>query len=222
MGVAGVFAGDLVVLVRWETRLMAILLRGLVLWTVVGLGGSWVTARRGERRRARRGVYWIAGMWAVYLVALLGTSLFEPGKQIAPGREQCFGAMCFAVDGADELKGFEVRGEERERLVRVRVRVTNRTEAGGRAGVQGEASIRSYLVDADGRRWDEVPGLSGVRLTTAVGAGRSMVSEPVFRVPKDARGLGLVLTHGRWQRRLLVIGDPESWRHQPTVLRLEP
>ncbi len=190
---------------------------GLILWTLAGVLGSLLWAARGDRRRARRGALWIAGTWAIYVCVLLTTSWLQQGRQVPLGGEQCFDEMCFKVLGADEVKGFLARGQEPARLVRVRVQVTNRA----RSKPQSEALIRSYLVDGQARRWDEVRGLSGVRLTTRVAAGSSIVSEPVFRVSKDAVDLRLVLTHGRRQPGALVIGDPDSWLHRPTLMRLD-
>jgi len=201
---------------RKAMKMTEIVLLGLALWTALGIAGTLVRAARGERRRAWRGAWWIAGIWAVYVGVLLAVSLVQGQREIAPGGAQCFDEMCFRVVGADEVEGFWVKGQERERLVRVRVMVTNR----GRGRPQSEALIRAYLLDGQGRRLEEVRGLSGVRLTTRLTAGDSMVSEPVFRVPKGATDLGLVLTHGGWQPGVLVIGDPDSWRHRPTVMRL--
>ena len=189
---------------------------GLVLWTAIGLGGSLVWRLRGDRTRARQGLLWIAGLWAVYLLVLFTVSWRQPAKVLAVGAEQCFDEMCFAVEGADEVDGFWAKGQERERLVRARVRVSNRA----RGQPQSEGLIRAYLVDAQGRRWEEVRGLSGVRLTAKIAAGDTVLSEPVFRVARDATGLCLVLTHGRWQPGVLVVGDPDSWMHRPTVMRL--
>jgi hypothetical protein len=47
-----------------------------------------------------------------------------------------------------------------------------------------------------------------------------VVSEPVFKVAANASGLGLVLTHGRWQPGVLVIGDSDSLLHKKTVVEL--
>ncbi|GAC1355619.1 MAG: hypothetical protein NVSMB3_01020 [Acidobacteriaceae bacterium] len=200
-------------------RLPELLLGGLVLWTAVGVAGSAVRAARGERSRARRGALWIAGVWVVYLVVLAGVSFWQGRQELKPGQEQCFDEMCFSVAGADEVEGFRARGDgEGARLVRVRVRVRNRAKG----APQGEGLLRAYLVDGQGRRWEEVRGLSGVRLTTKIAAGETVVSEPVFKVARDATQLGLVLSHGRWQPGVLVIGDPDSWRHRPTVMRLAP
>lgn len=198
-------------------KLTELLLVGLVLWTLVGMAGTAVWAARGDRRRVRRGVMWIGGVWAAYLLVLVAVSFRQQQRQMAVGEAQCFDEMCFAVAGADEVEGFRARGQERARLVRVRVRVTNR----GKGRPQSEGLVRAYLVDRQGRRWEEVRGLSGVRLTTRIAAGDTVVSEPVFRVSKDATQMGLVLTHGRWQPGVLVIGDSDSWGHRPTVMRLE-
>jgi hypothetical protein len=93
--------------------------------------------------------------------------------------------------------------------------VTNR----GRKA-QSEGLIRAYLVDAQGRRWEMSPGVNGVELTARVVGGGSVVSAPVFKVAADASGLGLVLTHGRWQPGVLVIGDSDSLLHRKTVVEL--
>ena len=195
---------------------MRLLLWGLGVWTMLGLAGTVVSVRRGERARVRRGLLTLVAAWAVYLAALLLASGTQPVKVLAPGQDRCFGTMCFAVVGAEELQGFRVRGQERERLVRVAIRVTNRDKT----GADDEPDLRGTLLDAQGRQWVEVPGLSGVRLTGRVAAGGTTVSEPVFRIAKDATGLGLVLTHGRGYSGRLVIGDAESLLHRPAVLGL--
>ncbi len=197
-------------------KLTELLLAGLVFWTLIGVAGTALWAIRGERRRVRRAGAWIVGVWVIYLLVLLLVSWRQPERRMALGEQQCFDDLCFAVQGADEVEGFRARGQETARLLRVKVQVTNR----GKGRPQGEGLIRAYLVDAQGRRWEEVRGLGGVRLTGRVAAGDSVVSEPVFRVAKDASGAGLVLTHGRRQPGVLVIGDPDSWGHRPTLMEL--
>ncbi len=199
-------------------RLTELLLAGLIVWTLVGVAGTLLRAKRGDRRQVRRGLLWLLGVWTVYLLVLLGVSWRQPASVVAKGGEQCFGEMCFAVDGAEEMEGFWARGQERARLVRVRVAIANRA----RGQAESEGLLRSYLLDRQGRRWEEVRGLSGVRLTARVAAGDRVVSEPVFRVSKDSTELRLVLTHGAWQPGVLVIGDSDSWRHRPTLMLLGP
>jgi hypothetical protein len=194
-------------------RATELLLLGLVGWTGIGLVGVGVSLWRGERQRVRRGVAWLAGVWVVYLCVLVGVSLGQSQRVVAIGAPQCFGEMCFTVTGVEEVPGFLIR--DGRRLVRVTVRVTNR----GRK-TQSEELIRAYLVDGQGRRWEESAGVNGVGLTTRVAGGDSVMSEPVFKVAGDASGLGLIFTHGRWQPGVLVIGDSDSLLHRRTIVGL--
>ena len=190
-----------------------LLLLGLVGWTAIGIVGVGVSAARGERYRVRRGLAWIVGAWVVYLVVLIGVSLGRRQRVVAMGEPQCFDEMCFTVIRAEEVPGFLIR--DGRRLVRVSVQVANR----GRKA-QSEGLIRAYLVDGQGRRWEESAGVNGVELTARVVGGGSVMSEPVFKVAGDATGLGLVLTHGWRQPGVLVIGDSDSLLHKKTVVAL--
>ena len=90
----------------------------------------------------------------------------------------------------------------------------------GRDKTQSDKLVQAYLVDAQGRRWEESMGISSVRLTATVPAGSSVMSEAVFKVANDASGLSLVLTHGHWQPGVFVIGDPDSLLHRQTRVPL--
>jgi hypothetical protein len=190
-----------------------VLLLGLVGWTVLGVAGVCVSKVRGERQRVQRGVTWLVGAWVVYLAVLVGVSLGQRQRMVAIGEPQCFDEMCFTVTGVEEVPGFLIR--DGRRLVRVSVRVTNEGRKPQREGL-----IFAYLVDAQGRRWEESPGVNGVGLTARVSGGSSVVSQPVFKIVADAKGLGLVFSHGRWQPGILVIGDSDSWLHKKTVVML--
>ncbi len=195
-------------------RLRSLLLLGLVLWTLVGMAGVAIARLRGETARFRRGAATLSAIWVGYAAVLVGVSLAQPIRRYNVGQERCFGSMCYAVTNAEEPRGFLVRGEEPERLLRVLVRVTNRD----RERTESEPGLTAYLVDEQGRRWDQVPGLGGVRLTTAVTPGGSILSEPVFRPARDATGLGLVLEHTGWTWARLTVGDAESYVHRPAEM----
>jgi hypothetical protein len=195
-------------------NLWKLLLFGVAGWSAVGVLGVAVSLARGERARVMRGVAWIAGIWVIYLAALVGTSLAQSQRVLAIGQEQCFGKMCFAVIKVEEVPGFLIR--DGSRLVRVQVQMRNRSPS----NMQSDALIRAYLVDAQGRRWEESAGVSGVRLTAKVGPGDIAVSEPVFKVASDATGLDLVFTRGWKQLGALVIGDSDSVLHRKTVVAL--
>jgi hypothetical protein len=193
----------------WDLLLLA-----LVAWTVLGAIGVSISLFLGERAKALRHLGWIFGIWAGYMALLMGTSVMQRQKIVDMGRDQCFGDVCFAVTGVEEVPGFLIH--DGSRLVRVSMRISNR----GHGKTQSDKRVRAYLIDAQGRRWEESIGISSVRLTTAVPAGSTVTSEPVFKVAKDASGLALVLTHGRWQPGWLVIGDPDSLLHPPTTVPL--
>ena len=194
-------------------KLTELLLLGLVGWTGIGAVGIAVSQWCGERRRVRRGIAWMAGIWAVYLCVLSGVSVVQRQRVLAIGEPQCFDDMCFTVTGVEEVPGFLIRDERR--LIRVSVKVANQ----GRKA-QSEGLIQTYLVDSQGRIWEASPGVNGVGLTAKVSGGDSVVCQPVYKVAADAKGLGLVLTHGRWQPGALVIGDSDSWLHKKTVVAL--
>ena len=190
-----------------------LLLLAFVGWTGIGVVGVGVSLRRGERKRVRRGIGWLIGVWVVYLFVLVGVSLGQRQRVVAIGEAQCFDEMCFTVTGVEELPGFLIR--DGRRLIRVSVLVKNQ----GRKA-QSEGLIWTYLVDSQRRRWTESSGVNGVGLTARVAAGDSVVSEPVFKVARDATGLGLVFTHGWRQPGVLVIGDSDSFLHRRTVVEL--
>jgi hypothetical protein len=195
-------------------NLRELLLLLLVGWTAVGIAGVTLSLARKERATAVRHSLWIVAIWTIYLGTLVAVSLMQPQRMVAMGQSQCFDDMCFAVTGVQELPGYLI--QDGSRLVRVSVRISNH----GRGKPQSESSIQAYLVDRRGRRWVESTAISGVPLTARVAAGDSVISEPVFKVAKDATGLELVFTHGRRQPGVLVIGDSDSLLHRRTAVAL--
>jgi len=194
-------------------RVTEFLLLVLVGWTAVGVFGVAVSVVQQQRQKAMRHLGWIVGVWAIYLAVLIGVSLLKPQRFVAAGTPQCYDEMCFTVLGFDEVPGYLLHNS---RLVRVRINITNRGHK-----PESESLIRAYLIDKQGHGWNEVPGLSGVRLTVQVPGGGSTISEPVFKIESTASPEGVVLTHGKWQPGLLVIGDTDSLFHRPTVAKLD-
>jgi hypothetical protein len=182
-------------------------------WCAIGLLGTVVSLARNRRAEAVKNVAWVTTVAGVYLVVLLAVSAFQTQRVVAIEQNQCFGSMCFRVIGVDEVPGL-VSGAT-DRVVRVRIAIANR----GRSAAE-EPAIRAYLLDSRGRRWVTLPGLTGNRLTSRISGESEIVSQPMFRVGIDATGLGLVLTHGSWQSRNLIIGDSDSVAHKPTIVAL--
>lgn len=194
-------------------NLRELLLLGLFGWTAIGIAGTAVSLFRHERTKALSGFKWIIGVWAVYLAILLTVSLRQKQRVVAIGQPQCYDEMCFTVTGVSDVPG--LLAQDRRRLLQVSIEITNNGHK-----PESEGLIQAYLIDAQGRLWGELPGLSGVRLTVKVPPGKSVVSEPVFAVSQSATGLKLVFTHGHWQPGILVIGNSDSLLHKRTVVPL--
>jgi hypothetical protein len=194
-------------------KLSELLFFGVLAWAGIGVAGIAISLLRRRRAEARRHTAWLAAVLGAYMVTLLTVSALQPTAFIPLGKDQCYNDMCFAVIDATEGPGL-VSGE-RSRAIRVSVRVTNT----GRSA-RSEPLIRAYLFDCRGRIYQPLPGLSGNPLTARVGPGSQMISEPIFRVPAEAAGLGLVFTHGHWQPGRLILGDPDSIGHKPAVVLL--
>jgi len=192
------------------------LLYAVALWVLVGLLGTALSSRRGERARVRRGLPALLLVVTLYMGTLLAVSLRQPARVLAPGQSRCFGAVCFSVAAAQELPGFQARDQTRARLVRLTIAVHNTD----RENAVGEPDLRATLVDDHGHSWSVVPGLSGVSLSTRIEPSGTITSDPVFRVPRDASGLHLELLHKGWYVGRFVIGDPESLLHRSTQLQL--
>jgi len=182
-------------------------------WIAIGVAGTSVSLARGRRAEAARHAAWIAVVAGAYVLVLLGVSATQRQRVVPLGQDQCFDEVCFAVARVDEVPGL-VAGDD-GRVVRVTVRVANHGHH-----AEAEGSIEAYLVDSKGREWGALPGLSGNRLNARVAGGSAMLSQPLFRVAVDSKGLGLVLTHGNWQPGRLVIGDSDSLGHRRTVVAL--
>ncbi len=205
---------------KWQE----LLLYGLAGWTLLGVVGVTISAVRGrrgvegERERVRQGLGWIAAVWVVYMAVLVGVSLGQRQRIVQLGQEQCFGDMCFVVMKVEEVPRFlgATGIGDGSRLIRVTVVVRNK----GRGKTKSDGAMEAYLVDGQGREWERSRGVNGNGLTDRVGPGQRIVAEPVFKVAPDAKGLGLVFTHGRWQWRELVIGDSDSLFHKRTMVGL--
>jgi len=184
-------------------------------WTVVGVLGVTLSFLRRERAKAIRHLAWIAGIWLLYIALVVIVSLTTRPRPVARGQEQCMESLCLAVTRTDVIPGY--LATHGERVLRVSVRITNRDREERKA----DTHLKAYLLDSRNRRWDEIPGLEGVQLSTSVAPGNSIISEPVFKVDSDATDLRLVFTHGRRLPYALLIGDRDSLLHPLVTVPLE-
>jgi len=162
---------------------------------------------------------------AVYMFVLLGFSIAEPQKEVPIGTPQCFDDWCIAVQ---QVTRQDAIGASRANGTFWIATVSVSSRAKGRP--QRETDVRVYLTDDGGRQFDVSPagqraleqqGLAGMPPTSFVPAGGSIESRLAFDVPRDVRHLSLVKASWGWFPFRLIIGDPQSWLHRPTVVPLD-
>jgi len=185
-----------------------------VLCSAVVLIGVVVLAMRGRFRRAGRvlGVYVIAA--AAYVALGVIVSGIARQRVIAIGDPWCFDDWCLtaervtrAPDGATALYHADLRIASRAR------RVTQRANGAW-----------LFLIDASGRRYAPEPDSSAVPLDALLRPGESLATARVFRMPADARAVGLVTGHGGSYcgvMSFLVVGQSGCLFHKPTMIRIE-
>ncbi|HEV7488208.1 MAG TPA: hypothetical protein VGQ65_21245 [Thermoanaerobaculia bacterium] len=179
---------------------------------------------RSRWRAAGRAAAWLLMFVAAYMLVLAGFSIAEPRQEVAIGTPQCFDDWCITVETAsrqDAIGTTRATGTFCIATVRVSSRAKGRP--------QRETDVRVYLLDDRGHRFDvssagrralEQHGLAGLPLTSFVDAGGSFESRLAFDVPRDVGHLNLVKTSWGWFPFRLIIGDPQSWLHRPTVVPL--
>ena len=182
----------------------------LAAWTLLGALGTLIAHRQGDRPKARRYGLTIAGVWAAYIVALLLTAHVQPQRVIAPGQPECFEQVCYSVVSVQSVGEFKGMGGGN--LVQVSIRIANRSDE-----TRGVKGLEPYLIDATGRIWPQTTGLGGVPVTLRLPAGGEATSQPIFRVQGSPPGLALVLTRHYRSWHWMVIGDPDSPGHRPTL-----
>jgi hypothetical protein len=167
---------------------------------------------------------WLLMFIAAYMLVLAGFSIAEPRQEVAIGTPQCFDDWCITVEATSRQDAIGTTRASGTFCVAT-VRVSSRAK--GRP--QRETDVRVYLLDDRGRRFDVSPtgqraleqqGLAGSPLTSFVDAGGFFESRLAFDVPRDVRQLNLVKTSWGWFPFRLIIGDPQSWLHRPTVVPL--
>ncbi len=191
---------------------------------VITIGRIASLAFRGRFRAARMALIRLLACIAVYMLVLIGVSLAEPRKEIPIGEARCFDDWCITVEQAVRQTAIGTTNAAGTFYV-----ITLRVSSRAKGRLQRETDIDIYLIDDRGRRIGISPsgqqalaqsGLAGEPLMSFVGPGASFQSRLAFDVPPDAHHLGLVKASHGWFPVRLIIGDPQSWLHRPTVTPL--
>jgi hypothetical protein len=126
------------------------------------------------------------------------------------GDRRCFDDWCIAVENASRQ---EAQGG-------VTYLVTLRLSSSARRVTQRENNVVVYVADRLGRRYDPAPDPSAVAMNVQLGPQESVTATRSFRVPAEARELGMVIDHeGGFPIGWFILGD-ETWFHKPTIVRL--
>lgn len=191
---------------------------------VITIGRIAYLALRGRFRAARTTFIRLLACVAAYMLVLIGVSLAEPRKEIPIGEARCFDDWCITVEQAARQKAIGAANAAGTFYV-----VTLRVSSRAKGSPQRETDIDVYLIDDRGRRIAislsgqvalTQAGLAGEPLTSFVAPGASFQSRLAFDVPLDAHHLGMVKASYGWFPVRLIIGDPQSWLHRPTITPL--
>jgi len=161
---------------------------------------------RGDRAAARRTATWWAVGAAAYFAVLLVVSMIQPGRVVPLGDDECFDDWCIALTAA----------QPRDARLVVTLRVSNR----GRGRAQAEPDAYVYLRDDAGHDIQQAAiaaPTAAPLLGDRVPAGKAQLVEAMFDVPRDAHALSLVKARRARFPGNVIIGDPGSLLHRPTV-----
>ena len=153
----------------------------LFLMGVGALVMALVTALRGHGAAALRRLRTLALATLAYMTIVAAVSLVMPRAVVALGQNQCSDDWCIAVDDARQLTDSSAL-------------VTFRLSSRARRVTQRERFVVVYLRDSGGRRYDPDPAPEEPPFDVALTPGAKVLTKRVFRVPRDTRGLGVIVT----------------------------
>ncbi len=186
----------------------------MFLAATTSLVAAGVAALRGRRAGALR-VLRVLGVCAgIYLAIVCIVSAATMRKILNVGDPQCNDDWCISVEGAARIPGNPTVTYD------VNLRIWSRA----RRVSQRENDVVVYLTDDRWRRFDSIPQDSTVPFNILLQPGESVTTHRIFRLPADARGVGVVV--GREGSALgcfpgcFVITE-NNWFHKPTVVRLD-
>jgi hypothetical protein len=183
----------------------------LVVITIGTLITAAVAALRGGHQRAGRILRRLGVGAALYFAVVIVVSIVSKPRVYRVGDPQCFDDWCITV--TDSRSWSADAGVN----VEVSLRLLNRA----RRVPMGEKGTVVYLTDAQGRRFDPLPDPAGVRLDSILQPGESVIATRRFRLPVDARNVGMVYTHqGGFPIGWLIISEG-GWFQKPPIVRLD-
>ena len=157
----------------------------LALATAITLVTAIVLALAGRFRRAGRILLRLGIAAAVYMTIVIVVTLFVTPRIYRVGDEQCREDWCITVtswrrpvDASTDTLEISLRLSSRARRV-----------------AMGERGTVIYLVDGDQRRFDPLPNPTELPFSFVLQPGQAVETTRRFRVPTDARNLGVIYTN---------------------------
>jgi hypothetical protein len=171
-----------------------------------------VAAATGRRPRAFTILRRLAICAAVYFAIVLIVAATSTPHVYHIGDPQCFDDWCITIADATEA-----RTDSAETWT-VTVRISSRAKR----VTQSETGATVYLTDSLHRRFDLAPGTPVMPLDARLQPGESIESVRFYKLPPDARRVGLVYTHeGVFPIGDFIIGENE-WFHKTVVTFDQP
>ena len=204
------------------TPLTLLLFLGLVLGSIVALGGALVTLILKQPLWTRRLLWLEAAGLAVYAALYLLASLTSHDRTLDLAQEKhicevdCHLAYeVIGVRPAKTWEGREARGQFW--ILTVRVRFDSATISARRPRTASLTPNGRYVavVDGQGHRY---PGAVDDLHRTLL-PGESYTTQFVIDVPTTATGLRFYLASGDWETKLMI-GHENAWLHGKTMFRM--
>ena len=186
----------------------------LFLATVISLVAAGVAAL-GKRRASALRILRVLGVTlAFYMAIVCIVSTATPQKVLKLGDPQCADDWCISVEGAERVSGNSA----------VSYDVTLRLFSRALHVSQRENHVVVYLTDDQWHRYDSIPQNSETPFNVLLSPGESVTAHRIFRLPADARGVGVVVTReggalGCFPGCLVITEN--DWFHKPPVVRLD-
>jgi hypothetical protein len=190
--------------------LFDLLFIAVFLSTILTLLAAISSAARGRRKQALHILKTLCIGLALYMGAVVLTSIVLPRRVLNVGDPVCYDDWCISVEDVSKQPA-------RESSYAITLRLSSRA----RRRSQREIGIVVYLTNDRGQRFDPISENAVIPFNVMLQPQESVTTTRVFEVPADAHIAGLVITHEgsavpiSW----FIIGYP-AWFRKPAMVRL--
>jgi hypothetical protein len=187
-----------------------LLFLALAVASFVTLIVALVMALRGRGNRALRILRNLALCAAAYLAIVAIVGWRSPQRVLNVGEPWCFDDWCLSVEKATNIPSPPLA------LYQVSLRIFSDAKRVS----QRANGAWIYLIDGNGNRYSPELDSSATPLDVLLQPGESVTTSRTFKLPANARDLGLITGHGPSWIGGLIIGGEASLFHKPTFIRI--